>query len=342
MHFSQLSRQGRIRPRWMKLVLALSAAASFAAGAQTSVSLALPATAMIFAPIYIAADADLWKKRGLDVKLPLIAGPGATNAMVAGSADFSSTAATSVMRAAARGQALQIIATTHEEFLMEVVVSAKVAAERNINPGGDLASRAHALKGLKLAIDVPLGMPHAYIKSIAAKVGMDADRDFVLTPMQPPNMVSSLKSGAIDGFVFGNPFVALAVAEGARSVIHDARVDQPEINPYASNIIATRADFCAKSGDACAKLVAGLSEALKMMRDDPQRAKDVIRGRFAQLPPQVLDTSFEQIRSTSPADATTHEATLVNTQKFALVSGVLKPEEKRDNLTGLFTNQYVR
>ena len=314
------------------------------AQAQTpaSTTLALPATAIIFAPIYIAADADLWKKRGLDVKLPLIAGPGATNAMVAGSADFASTAVTSVLRAAARGQAMQVIATTHEEFLMEVVLSPKAIAERKINLGGDLASRAKSLKGLTLAIDTPLGMPHAYIKSIAAKVGMDADRDFVLTPMQPPNMVSSLKSGAIDGFIFGEPFVSMALQDGARAVIRNPRDDQPELNPYASNIIATRADFCAKSGELCGKLVAGLNEALKMLKDDPARAKGIIQARFPQLSPEALNKSFELIRASSPPNTVTHEASLVNTQKFALVSGVLKPEEKRDNLSGLFTNQYAQ
>ncbi len=331
--------------RWARVLAALVAASgSLGAAAQTptTTTLALPATAIIFAPIYIAADADLWKKRGLDVKLPLIAGPGATNAMVAGSADFASTAVTSVLRAAARGQALQVIATTHEEFLMEVVLSPKALAQAKTNLDGDLASRAASLKGLTLAIDTPLGMPHAFIKSIAKKVGMDADRDFTLTPMQPPNMVSSLKSGAIDGFIFGEPFISMAVQDGARVVIRNPRDDQPELNPYASNIIATRADFCAKSGELCARLVSGLNEALKMMKDEPQRAKDIIKGRFPQLSPEALNKSFELIRSSSPANTLTREAALVNTQKFALVSGVLKPEEGRDNLGSLFTNQYSR
>ncbi len=332
----------KVCARWLAALAAAACALGASAQTMTTTTLALPATAIIFAPIYIAADADLWKKRGLDVKLPLIAGPGATNAMVAGSADFASTAVTSVLRASARGQALQVIATTHEEFLMEVVVSPKAIEQRKIKLDGDLATRVGSLKGLTLAIDTPLGMPHAFIKSIAKKVGMDADRDFVLTPMQPPNMVSSLKSGAIDGFIFGEPFVSMALQDGARVAIRNPREDQPELNPYASNIIATRADFCAKSGDVCARLVGGLNEALKMMKDDPQRAKDIIKGRFPQLSPQALDKSFELIRSTSPANTLTREEALVNTQRFALVSGVLKPEERRDNLSGLFTNQYAQ
>lgn len=315
--------------------------AGFSVHAQ-STTLALPANALLFAPIYVAADAGLWKQRGLDVKLPVIAGPGATNAVIAGSADFTSTAATSVLRASARGQAMQIIATTNEEYLLNLVVSQKAMAARKIDPKADLATRMKALKGATLAIDAPLGLPHGFIKYVAAKVGMDADRDFVLTPMQPPNMVSSLQSGAIDGFMFGEPFISLAVLGGAQVVIQLARTDMPELNPYSTNVIAARAGFCKQSPVVCTQLVAGLTDALKMIQDDPERVKGLMRARFAQLPPQVLDASFEQIRITSPRSAVTHEAALANTQRVSLVAGTLKPEERRDDLSALIDNEFAK
>lgn len=315
--------------------------AAISVHAQTA-TLALPANALLFAPIYVAADAGLWKQRGLDVKLPVIAGPGATNAVIAGSADFTSSAATSVLRASARGQAMQIIATTNEEYLLNLVVSQKAMAARKIDPKADLATRMKALKGATLAIDAPLGLPHGFIKYIAAKVGMDADRDFVLTPMQPPNMVSSLQSGAIDGFMFGEPFISLAALGGAQVVVQLARTDMPELNPYSTNVIAARAGFCKQSPTVCSKLVAGLTDALKMIQDDPERVKGLMRARFAQLPPQVLDASFEQIRITSPRSAVTHEAALANTQRVSLVAGTLKPEERRDDLAALIDNEFTK
>jgi len=311
------------------------------ARAQTT-TLALPATAIHFTPIYIAADAGLWKARGLDVKLPLIAGPGATNAVIAGSADFASTAATSVLRAAARGQPMLVIATTHSEFLSEIVVSQKAIEKIKFDPKADFQARARSLKGLTLAIDAPLGLPHGLIKYIGAKVGMDADRDLVLTPMQPPNMVASLKSGAIDGFIFSEPFVATAVDQGGVVVIRNPRFDLPEINPYASNVIVTRPDFCKQSPTVCSQLVAGLNEALKMMQEEPDKARAILRARFANLPSGVLDKSFDLIRSTSPKTALTDVQALRNTQQFALTGGTLKPEEKRDDLDSLFSNDYVR
>lgn len=320
-----------------------AAAMWFAVLAQAqSVTLALPANALLFAPIYVAADAGLWKQRGLDVKLPVIAGPGATNAVIAGSADFTSTAATSVLRAAARGQAMQIIATTNEEYLLNLVVSPKAIADRKIDLKADLATRMKALKGATLAIDTPLGLPHGYIKYLAAKVGMDADRDFVLTPMQPPNMVSSLSSGAIDGFMFAEPFVSLAVLGGAKIAIQLARTDMPDLNPYSTNVIAARASYCKQTPGVCAKLVAGLTEALKMIQDDPERVKGMMRARFAQLPPAVLDASFEQLRITSPRSTVTHEAALQNTQRVGLAAGILKPEERRDDIATMIDNEYSK
>ncbi|MGE0801279.1 MAG: ABC transporter substrate-binding protein [Lautropia sp.] len=305
-------------------------------------TLALPATAIHFTPIYIAADAGLWSKRGLDVKLPLIAGPGATNAVIAGSADFASTAATSVLRAAARGQPMLVIATTHAEFLLEVVLSEKAARERKIDPKADLATRVRALKGATIAIDAPLGLPHGMLKYLGAKAGVDVDKELTLTPMQPPNMVASLKSGAIDGFAFSEPFVATAVDQGAVVVIRNSRDDMPEINPYASNVIVTRPDYCQKNESICRDLVAGLAEALKMMQDEPAKAREILRARFAQLPAPVLERSFELIRSTSPKDPTTDERALRNTQQFALTGGTLKPDEKRDDLASLFSNRFAK
>ncbi len=332
-----------VRPLHRIRLLGLMALAALAvsAHAQTT-TLALPANAMLFAPIYVAADAGFWKQRGLEVNLPVIAGPGATNAVIAGSADFVSTAATSVLRAAARGQAMQIIATTNEEYLLNLVVSPKAMAERKIDPKADLATRMKALKGATLGIDAPLGLPHGFIKYVAAKVGMDADRDFVLTPMAPPNMVSSLKSGAIDGFLFGEPFVSLAVMGGAKVVIDLARVDMPELNPYSTNTIATRAGHCKQVPEVCSKLVGGLNDALKLIQSDPERVKGMMRARFAQLPPSVLDASFEQIRATSPRNAMTNEAALANTQRISLVAGTLKPDEKRDNLAALIDNEFAK
>ena len=57
-------------------------------------------------PNYIAEELGLFAKRGLRVKMIQISGVGATNAVIAGSADFFYAGGSTLARAAARGQRL--------------------------------------------------------------------------------------------------------------------------------------------------------------------------------------------------------------------------------------------
>ena len=77
--------------RWAA-ILAVAAACPGPALAQ-DVTLALPAISMIFSPAYVAEERGFWKQRGLNVKTILVAGPGATNAVLSGSAEVTSTVA---------------------------------------------------------------------------------------------------------------------------------------------------------------------------------------------------------------------------------------------------------
>ena len=71
---------------------------------------AYPNIALTFSASYIAEDRGIYAKHGLRVKGMLIAGPGATNAVIAGSADFALASTVVQTRAAAKGQRLLSIA----------------------------------------------------------------------------------------------------------------------------------------------------------------------------------------------------------------------------------------
>ena len=72
-------------------------------------SIALPALTAFFTSTYVAADAGLWAKHGLDVKLNQITGIGAMNAVLSSSVDFSNSSGPSIIRSNIRGQKLVAI-----------------------------------------------------------------------------------------------------------------------------------------------------------------------------------------------------------------------------------------
>jgi NMT1/THI5 like len=69
-----------------------------AAAQMAQASMALHALTIIFLPVYVAEDEDMWRNLGLDVTLHQITGLGSTNAMLAGSVDFAVQSGESLIR----------------------------------------------------------------------------------------------------------------------------------------------------------------------------------------------------------------------------------------------------
>src|ERR1700691_5004674 len=107
----------------LALLVALGGPSRAADLEQTSI--ALPAIALIFSSVYIAQDAGIFKKEGLEVKEQVITGIAAGNAVISGSIDFSSPSRVPITRAAARHQSLIAIANTMDHSGFWIVISKK-------------------------------------------------------------------------------------------------------------------------------------------------------------------------------------------------------------------------
>src|SRR5215467_6947506 len=90
----------------LAIMLAVLLAAPPARAQLQPVTMALPSEGLPYTLAYIADAKGLWAKHGIDMHEVLIAGIGATNAVIAGSVDLSHASGASLTRAAARGQKL--------------------------------------------------------------------------------------------------------------------------------------------------------------------------------------------------------------------------------------------
>jgi len=101
-----------VRPALVAAVVALATAPLAAQPAPQDIVIAMPNFTFTSTPNFIAEELGLWARHGLRVKIIQIAGIGATNAVIAGSADFVQAGGSTLTRAAARGQRLLAIANT--------------------------------------------------------------------------------------------------------------------------------------------------------------------------------------------------------------------------------------
>ncbi|HZF83755.1 MAG TPA: ABC transporter substrate-binding protein [Burkholderiaceae bacterium] len=281
---------------------AFLAAASLAAWAQPAkVRLVLPAVSILFAPVYIAEDAGYFKEAGVETGVSQLAGPAALNALIGGSADFTSIAGLLQLRAAQRGQKTLAIAGLQENATTEVVLSAEAA--QRLAAARTPVERARALKGLTLAVDAANGLPHAFLRYVGRQAGIDADRDIRLVFVAPPGMDAALQKKEVDGFVFSSPFTLEAVRRGAQMWISGPRGDFPGLNPTTYNVLVARDGYCTNAAATCRKLVAALDRSLALITAEPQKAYALLARRFDKMDPDLLKQAFESFQRNTPARA---------------------------------------
>ena len=163
----------------------------------------------------MAEELGLWEKEGLKVKISTVAGVGAANAVLAGSVDFALTTAATLVRGGARGQQLFAIAQLMDRAPIEIVLRKDVAEKAGIASAMPIEKRAQVLRGKRMAVDSVNSINHIILKYVARKGGLDPEKDLTVTPMQPPNMMAALKTGAIEGFTMSAPWPVMASREGA-------------------------------------------------------------------------------------------------------------------------------
>jgi ABC-type nitrate/sulfonate/bicarbonate transport system substrate-binding protein len=325
------------------LALGLAAlACAGAATAQDQTTLAIPTFSLTLSPIYIAEEKGYWKEQGLEVKLPLIPGIGATNALIAGSVEFTDTTSASFLRANARGQKLVAIANTLEKVQIEIVVSKAFADKAGFSASDPIEKRAAALKGARIAVDAPNTIVHGYVKYVAKKGGLDPDRDVTVSPMQPPAMIQAYKSGQIDGFAMSRPWTAMARKDGAVSVVSSPAGDLPELNPFNYNLIITRPGVCEANPAVCRKLIIGLRKALELMHDQPAEALAILKKRFDRTDPDMVEEAFRGVMAGTPRSPEVKEAGFQRTEDYMVNGGIIKPEERITSFAGLYTNEYAK
>jgi NitT/TauT family transport system substrate-binding protein len=318
-------------------------AASPALAQQEEASIALPAVSLNFTPNYIADANGYWKELGLNVKLTQLGGIQAMNAMLAGSVEFSNSSLATIIRANIRGQKVLAIGTALDGIMQELVLSTAAAKAAGVTETSPIAQKANALKGKKITVDSPNTLPHAMVRYVARKGGVDPERDMVFASMQPEAAVAALKGGSVDAIAGGMPQTVQAVRDGLGILLASGvRGDFPELLPVSNNMIVTKPETCEKRPALCEKLMAGYTKAAMFMHEHPKESVEILKKRMQGMDEGVLVASFERILKWTPKSTKINEAVFPNSQDFMVAGGMLKAEEKLSSFKDIYSNKFAK
>ena len=305
--------------------------------------LVLPALTLSYAAAWIADDGGLYKKNGLKVTTRQLVGVGANNAVINGSSDFAFGTAGTYLNGVAKGQRLLLLANMVNRPTVELILRKDVADSLGITAQTPFEQRIRAIKGKTIAIGGIGSAPHAWLRLLARKVGMDPENDFTTAVVDATAQVPSLIAKKIDGISAPTPFSNDAVVRGGGFVLASPVLgDLPEYYPTASVVLMTRPEVCQKQREKCLRMTHAVQDAVRMIKEQPDATWEIVKKRNERMDSAVLKDAWESSRKIYTTDMRITDKMLDVAQKFSLDAGLIQPQDAVKDYAGLYTHEYQK
>jgi NitT/TauT family transport system substrate-binding protein len=322
--------------------VALAISAPLAHAQEIELIVALPAPTLTFSSAFIAEDAGFYKANGLKVSHRNLVGVASVNAVIAGSADFTIGTGPVFLRSAAAGQRLFAIANLVDRPLVEMVMRKDVADAAGLTDKSSFADRAKALKGKTIGIQGVGSIVHAWQRFVTARAGLDIEKDVRIAPMDPPAMLPAMENKAIDGYATSLPFTTQSVMKGSAIMLASGVSDAPDLVPFAYGLVYTKPETCQQKRDTCVRLVKAYAAANKMIIEQPDKALELLKKRFANMDPALLKAAWDVVVKAHAKDIRVTVPGLENSQKVSLVAKLLEEKDALKSYDGLYTAEFVQ
>lgn len=219
-----------------------------------------PVAAM--APMWIAKEAGLFKKQGLDVKVVFIgSGPTGTSAVLAGQVDVGVIGGFAPIRAILGGAREMVIIGQSKGAMVGAIVGKK-----------EIGS-VQDLKGKKLGIDRIGSNPDMYTQAALARFHMDPLRDFQYIQLGNIGQgIPSLKAGVIDALTASPPDDLLAQRLGFRVILDITAMKIP----FAATVLLSSRSAVARKQVELSKFMRAYAEAVHYLLTNPEGTAAIV------------------------------------------------------------------
>ena len=325
---------------WLNCLLALWIVAPQAHAAD-HVRVGVGTEGLVHVPLYLAIDAGFMKEEGIEAELIQFRGGGAAiSGLASGSVQFCSCSIQNAINAAAKGTDVRLIGTLIAQYASNIVVRGEVARRLKLSPGMPSKDRLAALRGLKLAVSGTGGSADFLLRYLARRAGLSPERDFTIVPMSGNGpMLAAFAAGRIDGFALSSPTSDMAVLKYKGAIMFNmSRGEYDDLKGYPSISLSAKQSWLKAHRDEAHRFLRALARADRMIHDQPLRARQILRTRFAGIENGVYDAAWQDNVAAFPLNPRMDEGSVTRAIAFlGVVTGSAIPGAARD----YFDNTYV-
>jgi NitT/TauT family transport system substrate-binding protein len=237
--------------------------------------MAYSAFSISFLNIFVARDAGLFKKHGIEVELIQMAGPLPVAALAAGEIDYLT------------GYTTGIVATGQGAPLKGIMISLRkppffLVAEAGIQRPNDLA-------GKRIGVDRIGSLQHLVARLMLRNKGADPEKALFTQTGSVSNTVTSLGQGAVSAAILSGPHNVIMTQKGFRQI---GSADELPTHFPTSGLVVNEKKLKTDT--------AGIKSVIRVMLDANARARkdkpwmvDYIRDKW-KVEPRVAETVYDQ------------------------------------------------
>lgn len=268
-------------------------------------------------PEHVAIDQGFFRSHGLNAQLVQIqGGPPTVAAIQSGSLPAGIVSTPLLFNAVAQGAPVIAVSTEVQGFLMEIIVSNKVAKERNISPTTSVDTMLNAIKGLKVGGQMPGATTTVVFQGILKSNGKPADWASAGNTGTGEATLAALQNGVIDAMIGGSPTGQLAEAGGFGTIIWST-LSIDLFRAVAYGITIMNPGYADSHPQVAQGIVGAFDDAQKWILADPARAAAYAGTLFPTLPKDQLPAIVKD-QNFAPSSRITDEGmkaaqTLANT-----------------------------
>jgi len=327
-----------------KLTIVCMAMLAFVVGgarADDKVKISIGTDGFVHLPLFVAYDAGLFKKQGLDVEIVKFKGGGAAmSGLAGGSVDMCSCSVQNAINASAKGVKVKLIGVLVDQYASNVVVTEKTAEKIGLTATMPMEERLKALKGLRIAVAGAGGSADFLVRHLAAAAGLSPESDLSLLYMNDSaGMLASFEADRIDGFALSSPTSDVAILSyGGKMLVDMAAGQYKPLAGYPSISLSAREDWLSGNRDKAVKFLRALEEADKMIHGDAKRAKAAVRERFALTKDDVFSAAWDANKASYPD---TPEITLDSVKRAIDFLAGIQGEKIEGDPSAFFDTSYA-
>jgi ABC-type nitrate/sulfonate/bicarbonate transport system substrate-binding protein len=269
-----------------------SGSASGSSKRLTTVKIIQPSdvTLVLWSVDYLSEDLGFYKGEGLAVeRVPLLGGPVALQGLLSGAGACNISTPGEMLGAIGKGQGVKALMSHTNRTAATLVIAESFAKKLGVSAQDSAAAKTSALggvKGARFGITTPGSQTDGFTRMALKQAGLDPDKDARIVPLQTAaNSLAALEKSRIDGFMALSPVTEQAIVKlKAVPLLAVTAGDIRDAYRLQGQTLMARTSDLEAHPELYQKLVRANVRAMKVLVEEPDRARDVLRKtRFADV-----------------------------------------------------------